>query len=120
MATTGCDITVGVFYSFQFTATGGVDPLVWEEIEGVPGLEFLDPATGVYSGTATSSGTFTIKVRVTDATLATATITCESTVAPAVGVIPELCICLTPREVTRLDASPDLPTVIKCDVVGIC
>jgi hypothetical protein len=57
--------TVDADYAgFQFTATGGLAPLVWSESGTLPGLVFsLD---GLLSGTPTAAGRFPITVNVKD------------------------------------------------------
>lgn len=77
-------LTVGVPYSYQLTATGGVPPLKWGKVGKLPkGLKLS--GAGLLYGTVTSSkvppGTYTINVQVKDSTkpkpkqLATATFT---------------------------------------------
>lgn len=57
--------TVGIPYSFTFTAGGGVPPYAWSLSVPLPGLT-LDPSTGVLSGTPTTSGVTAETVTVTD------------------------------------------------------
>ncbi|MGQ9917878.1 MAG: putative Ig domain-containing protein [Bryobacteraceae bacterium] len=66
--------SVGVAYSAQLAAAGGVTPYVWSVLAGTfpPGLA-LDPGTGALSGTPTTAGSFTFTVQVTDSAQATAT-----------------------------------------------
>ncbi len=59
--------TVGSSYSFQLQATGGVPPYTWMIIDGaLPSDLVLDASTGLISGTATMTGTFSFTVQVTD------------------------------------------------------
>lgn len=60
-------------YGKQLTATGGHPPYGWAITGGAlpPGIT-LDPATGVLSGAATTSGTFLFTVTVSDQSSATA------------------------------------------------
>jgi large repetitive protein len=118
MATTGCTITVGVPYSFTFTAGGGTPPYTWALISGsFPGGLSLDPATGILSGTpTTTTGSFTVQV--TDALGATATLACEFLERVDTPVL--LCICPGPKEVTPVAVSLGRPTVIKCGVIQEC
>lgn len=66
--------SVGVAYSAQLAAAGGVTPYVWSVPAGTvpPGLT-LDPGTGVLAGTPTTAGSFAFTVQVTDSAQATAT-----------------------------------------------
>jgi len=60
--------TVGVGYSANLAASGGMPPSSWAVIAGQlpPGLALI-PGTGVISGTAASPAkTYTFTVRVTD------------------------------------------------------
>lgn len=59
--------TVGVPYSFTFTATGGVPPYTWSVTAGAleSGLS-LDPTSGILSGTPTAAGDATYTITVTD------------------------------------------------------
>jgi len=65
---------VNVDYSQQLVATGGRIPYTWAVASGSlpPGL-ILNTATGVISGRATATGTFSFTVRVTDSTPTTVT-----------------------------------------------
>jgi hypothetical protein len=59
--------TVGAVYAqFQFSANGGLAPLVWTKTgDALPGLSLS--SDGVLSGTPTAAGKFSIKLDVTDA-----------------------------------------------------
>lgn len=64
--------TVATAYSFQFTAGGGTPPYAWSFAPGSsspPGLS-LDGATGILSGTPTTSANFGFYLRVSDTTSA--------------------------------------------------
>lgn len=54
-------------YSAQVSAAGGVTPLNWSA-SGLPSALTIDPASGIVSGSAGASGTFTVTVTVTDST----------------------------------------------------
>ncbi len=60
---------VAVFYDSQLMATGGTPPYTWSLTSGSgplpPGLS-LTPATGVISGTPTTTGSYPITVQVSD------------------------------------------------------
>ena len=60
---------VAVFYDSQLVATGGTPPYTWSLTSGSgplpPGLS-LTPATGVISGTPTTTGSYPITVQVSD------------------------------------------------------
>jgi hypothetical protein len=61
---------VGVAYSATLTATGGTAPYTWETIEPLPdGLSIVGSAI---TGTPTTEGNFTPRVRVTDSVAASA------------------------------------------------
>ena len=64
--------TVGVPYTQTLQATGGTAPLSWTAF-GLPVGFSIDSATGVISGTATSSGSTNFTVTVTDSANLTAT-----------------------------------------------
>ncbi len=61
------DGNVAIFYDTQLMATGGVTPYNWTITSGTlpPGLS-LTAATGVISGTPTTTGSYPITVQVTD------------------------------------------------------
>jgi hypothetical protein len=58
---------VSIFYDTQLMATGGTPPYAWSLTSGTlpPGLT-LTPATGVISGTPTTTGSYPITVQVVD------------------------------------------------------
>ncbi len=56
--------TVGVAYSFQLTAAGGVGPYAWSAT-GLPSGLALS-AGGLLSGTPTAAGNFNMSVSVSD------------------------------------------------------
>jgi hypothetical protein len=58
--------TVGVAYTATLAATGGTPPYTWSIASGtLPAGLTLTPATGVISGTPTTSGTSSVTVQVT-------------------------------------------------------
>jgi hypothetical protein len=61
---------VGTFYSGAIPVSGGTTPLTYEFVPGfgsiTPGLGGPNPSTGVFSGTPTTPGIFSFRVRVTD------------------------------------------------------
>src|ERR1035438_164330 len=79
------DGNVAIFYDSQLRATGGMTPYNWAITSGTlpPGLS-LTAATGVISGTPTTTGSYPITVLVTDSeiTPATATGTFTITINP--------------------------------------
>ena len=64
--------TVGVAYTFTFSATGGVPPYQWGLSGTLPGPFTLQATTGVFSGTPQTTGTFTFTVIVGDSAGGTA------------------------------------------------
>ncbi len=69
---------INVPYTHDLFAFGGIPPYTWEISMGVlpTGLS-LGAATGVISGTPTTSGTFFFRVLITDSGDATATVDCS-------------------------------------------
>ncbi len=58
---------VGQSYSFQLQASGGVPPYTWMIIDGaLPSDLVLDASSGLISGTASMTGTFSFTVQVAD------------------------------------------------------
>ena len=58
--------TVGVPYSQQFVASGGVPPVTWSIISGSAGNLTLDANSGILSGTPQTAGNFTFTVQAAD------------------------------------------------------
>ena len=75
--------TVGVPYTFTFSASGGSLPYQWSVAGALPGLLTLNAATGVLSGTAQTNGTFTFTIQVADSTGTTASSIFSLTINPA-------------------------------------
>ena len=61
------DGKVGAAYSQQVKVSGGTTPYKFAAVGALPAGLALDPATGVISGTATTSGPASLTVQVTDA-----------------------------------------------------
>jgi Putative Ig domain len=82
---------VGAAYSTQLTASGGTTPYTWSLSSGaLPAGMNLTASTGAFSGTPTTSGSFTFTVKVTDSTTPTAQTATKSvtfTVAAAAGPV---------------------------------
>ena len=72
---------VAIFYDSQLMATGGTPPYHWTITSGTlpPGLS-LTPATGVISGTPTTTGSYPITVQVADSERTPATATGSFTI----------------------------------------
>src|SRR5664280_1510634 len=73
--------TVAIFYDSQLMATGGTTPYTWSLTSGAlpPGLS-LTAATGVISGTPTTTGSYPITVQVTDSERTPVTATAAFTI----------------------------------------
>jgi hypothetical protein len=64
---------VGVAYTTQLSASGGTTPYSWSLSSGaLPAGMSLAGSTGMFSGTPTTSGSFTFTIKVTDSTTPTA------------------------------------------------
>jgi hypothetical protein len=55
-----------MFLGYTFTAVGGVPPYAWSA-SGLPPQLTLDPNSGQLTGTATTAGSFSATITVTDA-----------------------------------------------------
>lgn len=88
--------TTGQLYSNTFSANGGLAPYTWSLIDGSlpPGLT-LNTATGVVSGTPTTSGLFPFELSVVDSS--TPTITGTLTCSITVNALPTVTISGTLR-----------------------
>ena len=79
---------VGVAYSAPVAASGGNTPLAWSAT-GLPSPLAINATSGAITGTPASSGTFTVNITVTDATLPTnqtASKQLSLTIAPALAI----------------------------------
>jgi hypothetical protein len=78
---------VGAAYSQSLQASGGAPPYSWSLVSGqLPtGLTLL-PASGTLSGTPTTAGTFSFRVRATDSGTAAAEATFSLTIAGALSI----------------------------------
>ncbi len=75
--------TVGVPYTYTFTATGGTQPYLWSAVGALPGLFTLKAATGAFAGTAQVPGTYTFTIQVADSAGSTASRIFALTINPA-------------------------------------
>lgn len=83
--------TPGMPYSATLAATGGTAPYTWSITSGaLPNGLSLSPSSGVISGTARTSGTFTFTATVTDSAspAATASVSMTLTFAALTQVVP--------------------------------
>jgi hypothetical protein len=79
----------GLNCSAPFTSTGGTAPLTWKLDSGnIPAGMALDPATGLLSGTPTTSGAYTMVVRATDSASPSQTTTASFTLT--IEVAPQI------------------------------
>lgn len=75
--------TVGVSYTHNFPASGGVPPYSFAITSGsLPTGLNLDPSTGTVSGIPISAGTFPFTIQVTDSLSTTASANCSITINP--------------------------------------
>lgn len=85
--------TLGAEYSaspvHSLSSTGGTNPVTWSILTGSgvkpPGIDFSE-TTGIFSGTATASGTFDFYVLATDAALQTSQAQFSITINPAPSI----------------------------------
>ncbi len=76
--------TVGVAYSQNLSATGGVSPYTWSIAAGaLPAGLTANATTGLIAGTPTTAGTATFTVQVTDSLMTTATMPLSITINAA-------------------------------------
>jgi hypothetical protein len=93
---------VGVDYSFDLKATGGTAPFRWELEPGStlpPGLS-LATATGSISGKPTTTGSYTFKIKITDASLPSPRSEIKDfslTITPPTGTGPILNLTVLPE-----------------------
>ena len=57
----------GFDYSHKFSVIGGLSPYSWSAGAGLPPGTTMNPTTGVLSGVATTAGSYTFTVDVSDA-----------------------------------------------------
>ncbi len=77
---------VGQFYQLQLQANGCNQPFYWDLAPGslpLPGGLDMNSPNGYITGTPSSAGTFNFTLRVSDSTLATATLAVSLTITPA-------------------------------------
>jgi hypothetical protein len=65
--------TIGVSYSQTLSASGGTPPYQWSVGQGLPAGLSLAPTTGTISGVATTAGSYTFAIQVTDSARNSAT-----------------------------------------------
>ncbi len=73
VTTSLADATIGLPYSIQLGATGGVTPYSWSIKSGALPAGLALSASGVISGTPTTAGTYSFTAQVADSTQQTAT-----------------------------------------------
>ncbi len=79
---------VGVAYSFQLAATGGIPPYTWSSSGTLPPGLTLSSA-GLLSGTPTAAGTFSPAIKATDSTNNNSgSLTVPITISAATGSLP--------------------------------
>jgi hypothetical protein len=83
-------VTIGTLYSQALPTGGGVAPYTWAITGGAlpPGLT-LDPATGIISGTPTTSGVFAYSITATDFLGTTTPVDCSYSVPALAGSCAE-------------------------------
>jgi len=78
---------LSTYYDFGFSASGGAPGYTWAVTAGVlPTGLTLNPANGGLTGTPTTAATFNFTIQATDTALATATLACSLTIAPALTI----------------------------------
>ena len=75
--------TVGASYSQSLTESGGTAPFTWAVSTGFPDGLSLNASSGLISGTATTAGSYSFRVQVSDATGLNAVASFALTVVPA-------------------------------------
>jgi hypothetical protein len=90
--------TVGVLYTANLAATGGLTPYRWRIMNGsLPQGLSLDGASGLISGTSPQTGIFSFTASVTDATAAISSRT--------------LSVAISPSDIGNFDGPAELPRV---------
>jgi hypothetical protein len=108
--------TVGTPYSQNLTATGGTSPYFWL-ITGLPGG--LSSSGSVISGTPTTSGSFTITVKVTDSVSTATTPQNYTLVVNAAPLVQPALNTLTPNCATACHGLPPTSIVALSGAVAI-